>query len=165
MPRISSAVSLLALLAACQPAAPKVDAAAEEQAIRAQVAAFNAAVAAYDEAAIAALYAPDAALLPANMAKVTGTAGIAQFFGVLEPSKAVLVVTSTAIAVAAAGDVALEEGTWTYAFPTSDSTTAQDNGKYVVAWKKVNGTWLMQTDIWNSDNPPAPAPPATKGKA
>lgn len=157
MRRLDLHLPLLVTLAACQPAAPKVDIAAEEQAIRAQIAAFQAAVAAYDEAAIGALYAPDAALLPANMTRVSGTAGIEQFFGVMEPAKAVLVLTPTSIAVAAAGDVALEEGTWTYAFPNPDGTMAQDNGKYLVAWKKSNGTWLMQTDIWNSDNPPAAA--------
>ena len=54
MRRIGTAVSLLALLTACQPAAPKVDAAAEEAAIRAQAAAFQTAVTAYDEAAVGA---------------------------------------------------------------------------------------------------------------
>ena len=160
MRRIGTAVSLLALLTACQPAAPKVDAAAEEAAIRAQVAVFQAAVTAYDEAAVGAVYAPDAGLLPANMPKVTGRAGIEQFFGVMEGAKAVLTVTPTIITVGAAGDIALEEGTWTYSFPISDSVTAKDNGKYLVAWKKIDGTWLMQTDIWNSDNPPQPMPAA-----
>lgn len=108
------------------------------------------------------MYAPDAALLPTNMPRLTGRANIEQFFAVLETGKAVLTIAPTAIAVAAAGDVALEEGTWTYAFPTSDSTTARDNGKYLVGWKKIDGTWLMQTDIWNSDNPPPPAPAAAK---
>ena len=99
------------------------------------------------------------------MAKVTGRAGIEQFFGVMEGAKAVLTVTPTIITVGAAGDIALEEGTWTYSFPISDSVTAKDNGKYLVAWKKVDGTWLMQTDIWNSDNPPQPMPAAAPCRA
>ncbi len=151
---IGSAVSLLVLVAACQPAAPKVDVAAEDAAIRAQVAAFQAGLAAYDEAAIGAVYAPDAALLPANMPRLAGRAAIEQFFGVLETGKAVLTTTPTAIAVAENGDLAVEEGTWTWSNPNPDGTTANDNGKYLVAWKKIDGTWLMQTDIWNSDNPP-----------
>lgn len=156
MRRLVSTLPLLALMSACQPAAPTVDVAAEEQAIRAQVAAFQAAVTAYDETAIAAVYAPNGALLPANMPRISGTDGIAAFFGVLETSKAVLTVNPTAIVVASSGDVAVEEGTWSMSFPNPDGTTAQDNGKYLVAWSKINGTWLMQTDIWNSDNPPAP---------
>jgi uncharacterized protein (TIGR02246 family) len=157
MRRIGSSISLLVLLVGCQPAAPKVDVAAEDQAIRAQVAVWNAAVAAYDEAAIGAVYAPDAALLPANMPRVSGTAAIEQFFGVLEPAKVSLVATPTVVVVSASGDLAAEEGTWTWSNPNPDGTMAQDNGKYLVAWKKTNGTWLMQTDIWNSDNAPPQA--------
>ena len=161
MRRLMSTIPLLALMAACQPAAPAVDVAAEEQAIRAQIAAFQAAVAAYDEAAVAAIYAPDGAILPANMPRMSGPAEIAAFFGVLETANAVLTVNPTSIVVASSGDVAVEEGTWTMSGPNPDGTTMQDNGKYLVAWSKVNGTWLMQTDIWNSDNPPPGAPAAS----
>ena len=94
-------VSLAVLVAACQPATPKVDAAAEEAAIRAQVAAFQAAVTSYDEAAIGAVYAPDAGLLPANMPRLTGRAAIEQFFGVLEPAKVTLTLTPTSVVVGA----------------------------------------------------------------
>jgi len=159
MRRLIASMVLLPALAACQPAAPKADAAAEEQAIRAQVAAYQAAVTAYDETAIGAVYAPDAGLLPANMPRLTGRAAIEQFFGVLEPAKVTLTLTPTSVVVGAAGDIAVEEGTWTWSNPNPDGTTVQDNGKYLVAWKKTGGTWLMQTNIWNSDNPP-PAPPA-----
>lgn len=155
---IGPVISLLVLLTACQPAAPKVDPAAEEAAIRAQIAAFQAGLAAYDEAAIGAVYAPDAGLLPASMPRLAGRPAIEQFFGVLETAKAVLTITPTSVVVAAAGDIALEEGTWTWSNPNPDGTTAKDNGKYLVAWRKVDGTWLMQTDIWNSDNPPPGAP-------
>jgi uncharacterized protein (TIGR02246 family) len=158
MGRAAAAVSLLALLIACQPAAPKVDAAAEEAAIRAQVAAFQSAVTAYDEAAIGAVYTPDAALLPASMPKLTGRAAIERFFGVLERAQVTLTLTPVSVVVAASGDIALEEGTWTWSNPNPDGSTTTDNGKYLVGWKKIDGTWLMQTDIWNSDNPPLGAP-------
>jgi hypothetical protein len=32
-----------------------------------------------------------------------------------------------------------------------------DKGKYVVAWKPVNGDWKLYRDIFNSDMPAAPA--------
>ncbi len=159
--RPSLSLLALAALAACQPAAPTVDVAAEEAAIRAQVAVFNAGLAAYDDSAIVSIYAPDAVLMPPNQERLTGTDAISQSFAGLEPLKAVLVVTPVAIAIAASGDVAVEEGTWTYSMPMPDGSTYNDNGKYLVAWKKVNGTWLVSHDIWNSSQaPPQAAAPA-----
>ena len=154
MRRLVPALSLVAVLAACQPATPKVDLAAEDAAIRAQVTAFNAAMAAYDTAAAAAIYAPDAVLLPPNQGRQTGTDFITQMVAGMEPLKATFAVTPTTIVVAASGDLAVEEGTWKASVPNADGTTFEDNGKYLVAWKKVNGTWLTQFDTWNSDNAP-----------
>lgn len=157
MRRLIPALSLIATLAACQPAAPTVDLAAEEAAIRAQVAAFNAAVAAYDKAGAAAIYAPDAVLLPPNQGRHTGTDFITQMVAGLEPLKANVVFTPAAVMVAPSGDQALEEGTWKTVVPSADGTTFEDYGKYLVAWKKTNGIWLIQYDIWNSDNAPPQA--------
>jgi len=157
MRRLVPALLLLPILAACQPAAPKVDVAAEEQAIRAQVAAFNAAIAAYDTVAVAGIYAPDAVLLPPNQERRTGTASIEQSFAGLEPLKATMVLTPTSIMIAASGELAVEEGSWVFAMPTPDGGTFKDNGKYLVGWKKTNGAWLIQYDTWNSDNAPPTA--------
>jgi uncharacterized protein (TIGR02246 family) len=158
MRRLVPTLLLLPILAACQPAAPTVDAAAEELAIRAQVAAFNTAVAAYDSLAVGALYAQDAVLLPPNQERLEGTAGIRQFFAGLQQLNVAMAITPTVIVVATSGDIAMEEGTWALSMPLPDGSTFNDNGKYLVAWKKVDGTWLMERDIWNSDNaPPAPA--------
>ena len=157
MHRFVPALTLVVSLAACQPAAPKVDMAAEDAAIRAQVAAFNAAVAAYDETAAAAIYAPDAVLLPPNQGRQTGTEFLEQMLAGLEPLKATFVVTPSTIVIAASGDLAVEEGTWTTSIPAATGAAFQDNGKYLVAWKKVNGTWLTQFDTWNSSNAPATA--------
>jgi ketosteroid isomerase-like protein len=157
MHRFVPALSLLGFLAACQPAAPKVDVAAEEAAIRAQVAAFNAAVAAYDDSAAAAIYAPDAVLLPPNQGRQTGTGYLEQMLAGLEPLKATFVVTPNTIVIAASGDLAVEEGTWVTTIPAASGASFTDNGKYLVAWKKVNGTWLTQFDTWNSSNASASA--------
>jgi uncharacterized protein (TIGR02246 family) len=163
MRRLIPTLSLAIALAACQPAAPKVDVAAEEAAIRAQVAAFNTAVAAYDSAGAAAIYAPDAVLLPPNQGRLQGTAMIQQFFAGLKQAQVSMAVTPVAIIVAASGDLAVEEGTWTTSLPTPTGGTYTDNGKYLVAWRKINGTWLTQLDTWNSDNAPPAAPaPAAK---
>jgi len=147
-------LSLLAAAAACQPAPPKVDTAAEEQAIRAQVAAFNTALAAYDSTALAALYAQDAALMPPNQGRLEGPDAIRQFIAGMRQLQVQMVVTPTVVVVAASGDIAMEEGDWTLTMPMQDGSTFSDNGKYLVAWKKVGDTWLMERDIWNSDNAP-----------
>lgn len=152
MRRFVSPLSLVLALAACQPAAPKVDVAAEEAAIRAQVAVFNAAVAAYDDSAAAAIYAPDAVLLPPNQGRQTGTAAIEEMIAGLKPLKANFVVTPNTIVIAASGDLAVEEGTWKTSIPVASGAAFEDNGKYLVAWRKVNGTWLAQFDTWNSSN-------------
>jgi uncharacterized protein (TIGR02246 family) len=157
MRRLLASLFLLPLLAGCQPAAPKVDTAADEAAIRAQVDAFNAAVAAYDSAAVAALYAQDAALLPPNQERLEGPAAIQQFFAGMRQLNASMVITPIVVVVAASGDIAMEEGNWTYSMPMADGSTFSDNGKYLVAWKKIDGTWLMERDIWNSDNAPPPS--------
>lgn len=157
MHRFVPALSLLGILVACQPAAPTVDMAAEEAAIRAQVAAFNTAVAAYNDSAAAAIYAPDAVLLPPNQDRQVGTAALEQMIAGLEPLKATFVVTPSTIVIAASGDLAVEEGTWTTSIPATSGASFTDNGKYLVAWKKVNGTWLTQFDTWNSSNAPASA--------
>ena len=83
--------------------------------------------------------------------------------GGLEPAKVTLTLTPTSVVVGAAGDIAVEEGTWNWSNPLPDGSALTDNGKYLVAWKKIDGTWLMQTDIWNSDNPPPPAPAGHQG--
>ena len=157
MRRLVPALSLVATMAACQPAAPTVDLAAEEAAIRAQVTAFNTAIAAYDEAGSAAIYAPDAVLMPPNQGRQVGTEFLTQMVAGLEPLKATFVVTPSAIMVTASGDLALEEGTWKTSVPMADGTTFEDYGKYLAGWKKTNGTWLVQYDIWNSDNAPPQA--------
>ena len=49
-----------------------------------------------------------------------------------------------------AGDVATEVGhaTMTLAPPGGKSETARI--KYLVVWKRINGTWLLHRDIWNA---------------
>lgn len=160
MHRLVTTLSAALAVAACQPAAPKVDVAAEEAAIRAQVTAFNAALAAYNDSAVAALYTPDATIMPPNMERDTGTVAIRASFAGMAQLKATLVITPVRIQIAGSGDIAIEEGTWVYSMPMPDGSTYNDKGKYLETWKKTNGTWLIEYDIWNSDNAP-PAQPGT----
>lgn len=158
--RLTLCASVLALTGfACQ---KKADTAAEETAIRAQVAAWNAAIVAKNDSALAAIYADNATAMPPNEKAVSGTAGIRAAFAHMWPMNPSLVVTPTSIVVASSGDMATEAGTWAFSATTPAMT---DNGKYLVHWHKMNGTWKMVDDIWNSDNPAAPAPAADSSAA
>ena len=144
-------------LAGCQPR-PASDAGAEERAIRAIVAHWNELLVAKNDSGIAAIYAPDAVLLPPNMPAVSGAGPIRQFWAVLWSMNATLTLNTTTVTVAQAGDLASEQGTWAFE-ATGPQGPMQDKGKYIVVWRKSEGTWQAVQDIWNSDNPPPVAPP------
>lgn len=129
----------------------KADTAAAETAIRAQDAAWNAAIVAKSDSAMAALYADNGTLMPPNEKKVTGTAAIRSFFAMLWPMSASLVITPTAITVAASGDMAIDVGTYVFS-----AAGMSETGKYFVHWHKIGNDWKIVDDMWNSDNPPMP---------
>jgi hypothetical protein len=58
--------------------------------------------------------------------------------------------TATKADVAASGDIGHTAGTYEM---TMGGTT--EKGKYVTAWKKVNGAWKVTDDIFNADATPA----------
>ena len=55
-------------------------------------------------------------------------------------------------------DVVTEVGT----YEMGDGNKTIDKGKYIVVWKKDGDKWKLFRDIWNSDNPYSPPPPASK---
>ena len=48
------------------------------------------------------------------------------------------------------------------AYEMGDGKKTIDKGKYIVIWKKDGDKWKLYRDIWNSDNPYSPPPPAKK---
>ncbi len=150
-------LSVLILTAACARPAPAPDTTADEQAIKDLVTAWNGYLVAHNDSAIAALYAPDGVLLPPNLPRVTGTEGNRAFWAQIWPLNATLTLASVSVKVS--GDLAVEEGNWTWSAPTPQGDQ-KDNGKYLVTWHKRDGTWKVVQDIWNSDNPLPPAPAA-----
>jgi uncharacterized protein (TIGR02246 family) len=131
--------------------AQSVDLAAEEAAIRALNVEWVAAVAAQDAAGNAAFYAPDGAIMPPGGAMAQGPDAVAQVWqSFFDLPGFVLTFEPTYIEVSAAGDLAYDIGTYSLAFD-SDQGPVQDNGKYVVVWKKVDGVWKVAADIFNSN--------------
>ena len=56
------------------------------------------------------------------------------------------------------------KGPGSTSIPVAGGANFEDNGKYLVAWKKINGTWLTQFDTWNSSNA-APSASVTSAPA
>lgn len=154
MRRFAGPVALgFALLSlACAGARP-VDAAAEEKAIRDIDTSWNAWLIAKNDSAIGAIYADGAVLLPPNLPRMTGAANIRAFWAGLWAMNASLTLTPGTIKVASA-TLAVEEGSYAFSAPG----VPNDAGKYLVVWEKTGGRWQATADIWNSDQPAAPAP-------
>ncbi len=106
--------------------------------------AFNA----RDLDAVAALYAEDARLLPPNAEPMQGREAARAAFG--EMVAAGLKGELEAIEAVSAGDVGYVVGTYSLRGPDG---AAVDRGKYVEIWRRADGAWRIQNDIWNSDMP------------
>ena len=140
--RLSSVVAVLAMASVAWAG----DATNDEQAIRALEAQWVKAVAAKDTEWIANLYAPDGRLMPPNSPASQGREAIrAAWSGMMATPGFVLTFAPTEIHVAKGGDVAYDIG-------TSEGAN-NDQGKYVVVWKKLDGEWKVAADIFNSDGP------------
>jgi ketosteroid isomerase-like protein len=153
------AAAAVGLALACAGRVGPVDTTADEAAIRAIDARWNDYLKTQNDSAIGAIYAADAVLLPPGMPRVTGAAAIRQFWAGIWPLKASLVLEPVTVRVS--GDWAIEEGNWTWSAP-AQAGPQNDNGKYLVAWHRVEGTWKAAQDMWNSDRPQAPPPAAVK---
>ena len=147
----------VALLSATSCARPAVDTLAEEHAIREFDRRWMHAVVARDTMAIGEFYASDAEFLAANAPRVRGRAAIrtswAQF---LRTPNLSLRFSPARVWVSSAGDLAYETGPYRLAYDGPKRKRVEDAGKFVVAWRKVDGVWKVQYDIFNSDKPATP---------
>ena len=101
-----------------------------------------------DAASVAAMYADDAYVLPAGAPMVKGRSDIQNFWG--QAMQQLGDVKCTAADVKPIGrSGAREIGTCT--FKTKGATPQDGALKYAVVWQKVNGQWMLNTDIWNMD--------------
>jgi uncharacterized protein (TIGR02246 family) len=106
--------------------------------------------AAHDAAGVASFYTEDAVLLPPDQEPVSGRAAVEEFFVRTNPADAPAVELAT-IETFVFGDHAWRQGMFRFDGP-GDGTRA--SGKFVELWKKVDGSWLIHRDIWNSNAPP-----------
>ena len=135
------------------PPPPPLDtSAADSRAIEAASAQWVDAFNQGDTAALAALYTEEAKLLPPNSQMIVGREGIQAFFQAsFDAGEAK--VQLTVIELSVSGDIAHVVGKYTFTLQPEDGEAISDNGKYVEIWKRENGTWIMDKDIWNSSVP------------
>ncbi len=164
MKRLCLLMSAAVLLFSCsQPAGTKDPAGAfnldsAKAAIDANNAVLIAAIKKGDSASFVSCYTKDGCVMGNNMPKACGAAGLNQFLtGARQMGIENLKLTVTE--VIGDKDLISEEGV--FEILANDGSTL-DKGKYIVTWKPENGVWKKYRDIFNSDLPPAPPPPAKK---
>jgi uncharacterized protein (TIGR02246 family) len=131
----------LALVAQAQPT--------DEEMIRAARARSNAAIAAHDPAAIARVWMEDVHVVSSTSTQTAGRAAnqqrMAQQFS--NRPDTIYVRRPTAIDVYAPWAVASERGEWAGTWTEPDGTFTIV-GSYLVQWRKVDGQWLIQAELY-----------------
>jgi uncharacterized protein (TIGR02246 family) len=114
---------------------------------------FSAAYKRGDAAALADLYTADAVIFPERSERITGREAIARYW-TPRPGRRITrhVLTPTRIVVD--GDHAYDYGTYEIAGDRDGTPWGPFRGKYVVVWRRDQGSWRMQLDIWNSGPEP-----------
>ena len=103
-----------------------------------------------DAAAVASIYAEDATLLAPNRSVLSGRDAIHQ--EVDQNIKNGLKVELDFTETESDGDSGYKVGS----YKLSDDGKVVDQGKLVEVWKRVDGDWFIQRDIYNSDLPHPP---------
>ena len=113
------------------------------------------AFAAGDAVRAAALYTEDARLMPAGVPTCDGRAAIGAFFGgAIEHG----IVSARFTTQEVEGDEmqALETGRYElFAALPNGERQCVDDGRYLVAWRKVGGAWRIHRDMFNHARPAA----------
>jgi ketosteroid isomerase-like protein len=159
-----SFVCLIVSISSCNSDSGKTGAASSfnldsvKAAINASNTSYGACFASGDSTKFASHYTSDACINPPNMPRMCGAGPIMAFFngGVKMGIKNIKLNTEE---VLGSDTYVSEIGTYDL---LGDKDASLDKGKFIVVWKQVDGKWKMHRDVWNSDNPPPPAPPAEK---
>jgi ketosteroid isomerase-like protein len=145
--RIALAIALLVPMAAG--AAAQRERSADEAAVRAARVQSNQAIAAHDVPGISRHWMPDVHIVTSTSVQGTGREvngrRMAEQFA--RRPDTVYVRTPTALDVFAAWAVASERGEWTGRWTEPDGLVLV-SGTYLAQWRKVNGTWLVQAELF-----------------
>jgi ketosteroid isomerase-like protein len=121
----------------------------DEAAVRAARARSNVAIAAHDLPGITRHWTPDVHIVTSTSAQGTGREvnadRMAQQFK--RRPDTVYVRTPSTVDIFAAWDVASERGEWTGRWTEPDGIV-NIGGTYLAQWRKVDGTWLIQAELF-----------------
>jgi len=98
--------------------------------------------------ALERVYARDARVLPPGAPTVEGRAAIAEFWSAAVAALNVQSLRLHTISLDVSGDRAQEVGRAELGVEGGGAPMAL---KYVVLWKREDGAWRMDVDIWNAD--------------
>lgn len=132
------------------------DAAAIEQTIRARAQEFGAAVAARDPAAIGALYTDDAIIQSPGEPPATGGASVQEDWteNFANVPDATVDGETVTVMVAGSGELAVEDGRYTFSGTAPDGTAISEEGKYLTVWElQDDGTWKIAAESYSSNAP------------
>lgn len=135
-------------------AKPAFDLAAVKKSIEEANASFGGFVSKMDSVGLAGLYTSDAKLMAPNMSAASGRSNIQSAFAGMFSVIGQVGLTLTASEISGTEELVNEVGVYSM---TDKDGKEFDKGKYIVLWKMEDGKWKLHRDIWNSDNPPAPA--------
>jgi ketosteroid isomerase-like protein len=110
---------------------------------------FVAAYDRHDAPALAALYTRTGQVMPPNSGVVKGSRALQAMFKSFWDDGDTEIKLRT-VETGGSGDTAYEVGKYTL---LSDTKKVNDEGKYIVVWKKVNGQWKLHRDIFNTNMP------------
>ena len=121
----------------------------DEAAIRAARAQSNRSIAAHDVAGIARHWLPDVHIVTSTSTQGTGKDLNGQRMAdqFTRRPDTVYVRTPATVEVFTAWNVASERGEWTGQWAEPDGVV-RVRGTYLAQWRKVNGTWLIQAEVF-----------------
>jgi len=139
------------------------DTAAVRQAIDSSNARFAEHLKAGQMEQVASHYTENGVAMPPNMPAASGRAAIQQMFSGMMQGATMTDFRLTTTDLRVSGDMARERGRYNLTMNVPGHGTVADSGKFVVVWQRqAGGSWLMESDVWNSEVPmPAPAAPDT----
>ena len=137
---------------------PAFDLVTAKTTIEARNAEFSSYVGKSDSVSLAGMYTTDGKLMGPNMPAVSGRSAIQSAFnGMFSGGALGLKLTTIEIW---GNESSIAEET---VFSMTDKDGKEiDKGKALVVWKMEDGKWKLHRDIWSSDWPCPPPPPAQK---
>jgi len=148
--RMVQRLAVLVLISVvCAADRPAAQASADEKLIRDARSRSNAAIAAHDVAGIARAWLSDVHVVSSTSTQTGGSQANQQRMArqfELRPDT-IYVRTPATIEIYSPWDVASERGTWVGRWTEPDGKL-EIGGTYLAQWRKVNGKWLIQAELY-----------------